>query len=55
MEEKLLALIRLARNRRASDIHFIRRGNSLEISLRQPDGLVQLEQDIFEISLLEYL
>ena len=55
MEEKLLALIRLARNRRASDIHFIRRGNSLEISLRQPDGLVQLQQDIFDASLLEYL
>ncbi|WP_294732026.1 ATPase, T2SS/T4P/T4SS family [uncultured Faecalibaculum sp.] len=55
MEEKLNALIRLGVSRRATDIHFIRRDEDLTISLRQPEGLLKLEQDVFDGALFEYL
>lgn len=55
MEEKLKALICLALFRKATDIHFVCRGNNLEIALRQPEGLVALQQDIFDVKLFEYL
>lgn len=55
MEQQLISLIRLARNHKATDIHFTRRKRTLDISFRQPEGLTPLKQDIFGPSLFEYL
>lgn len=55
VEDILQALIRLALHRRASDIHLIRQGNSLQIALRQNDQLVPVAQDIWDGELFEYL
>ena len=55
MEETLEALVRMAQSHQATDIHFVRDRNRLEVSLRQNERIVPVRQDIWQGDLFEYL
>ena len=55
MEQLLKDLIQFALNKRSTDIHFILSNHQLKITLRTPNGLESLIQDIWNESFFEYL
>ena len=55
MEERLLAILRLALKHHATDIHFINRYNDLEIEMRVNDVLRKVKSNFGDYKLLSYL
>ena len=55
MEERLLAILRLALKHQASDIHFINRHNDLQIKIRIDNALRNVKTKFGDFKLLTYL
>lgn len=55
MEERLLAILRLAQKYNASDIHFTLRGNDLSIEMRVEDHLRKVKSNFGDYKLIRYL
>lgn len=55
MDESITSLIKYALRLKASDIHFVLEGNDLKIQLRQSEGIMDLQQDIWNKEVFEYL
>lgn len=55
MDESLLSLIKYALRQNASDIHFILEGKDLKIKFRLIDGIKELQQDIWNKEVFEFL
>ncbi|MBP3853376.1 MAG: Flp pilus assembly complex ATPase component TadA [Erysipelotrichaceae bacterium] len=55
MEELLSALIRLALQKRCTDIHFILQNGTLKIQMRTTEGMQPVNQDLWQAGLFEYI
>ena len=55
MKELCRNLIRFALRQKATDIHLEEKADGLELSLRTPQGLIRIDQDLFGTDFLEYL